>query len=72
MYKVVLYYDESYFDFDFKSYKRACDFLNAKLSEDNDILIGKILKDEDTIKVVSNIGYYDEANKIIYGYYHGR
>lgn len=69
MYKVVLYYDETYFELDFKSYKSACDYLQAKLKEDDDILIAKILKGEDTIKVVSNIGFYDEANRIMYGYY---
>lgn len=70
MFKVVLYYDdETYFDIDFESYKDANEYLGRKMKADNSIIIGKILRGKDDIKVISNIGFYDEARGIIYGYW---
>lgn len=70
MFKVVIYFDdETYQDFDFEHYCLANAFLQDYLRKSDHVLIAKILKGEDTIKVVSNIGFYDEANRIMYGYW---
>lgn len=69
MYKVVLYYDEFTFDIDFERYCEASIYLSKIMKEDDDIMLGKIYHNNEEIKVISNIGYYDEVNKIIYGYY---
>lgn len=60
MYRVVLYFDESCMSFTFSKYNNANLFLKFMLRRGNNILVGKIIKGEDTIKVVSNIGPYYE------------